>query len=108
MDVREYNAKAWNTQVRQGNRWTIPVNRAEIAQARRGEFSVLLTPTRPTPREWLGDLQDAAVLCLASGGGQQGPLLAAAGAQVTVLDNSDGQLAQDRRFVASRRRRWYC
>jgi SAM-dependent methyltransferase len=35
------------------------------------------------------------VLCLASGGGQQGPVLAAAGADVTVLDNSPRQLAQD-------------
>jgi 2-polyprenyl-3-methyl-5-hydroxy-6-metoxy-1,4-benzoquinol methylase len=41
------------------------------------------------------------VLCLASGGGQQGPILAAAGARVTVFDNSPQQLAQDR-FVARR------
>jgi SAM-dependent methyltransferase len=41
------------------------------------------------------------VLCLASGGGQQGPVLAAAGASVTVFDNSPTQLAQDR-FVADR------
>jgi hypothetical protein len=36
-----------------------------------------------------------------SGGGQQGPLLAAAGAVVTVFDNSPQQLGQDR-FVAER------
>lgn len=36
------------------------------------------------------------ILCLASGGGQQGPVLAAAGADVTVHDLSDGQLATDR------------
>jgi len=41
------------------------------------------------------------VLCLASGGGQQGPILAAAGAQVTVYDNSVRQLEQDR-MVAER------
>ena len=35
------------------------------------------------------------MLCLASGGGQQGPLLAAAGAKVTVFDNSPRQLGQD-------------
>jgi SAM-dependent methyltransferase len=34
-------------------------------------------------------------LCLASGGGQQGPILAAAGAHVTVFDNSDEQLKKD-------------
>jgi len=38
---------------------------------------------------------------LASGGGQQGSILAAAGALVTVFDNSLRQLAQDR-FVAER------
>lgn len=36
------------------------------------------------------------VLALASGGGQQAPLLAAAGARVTVVDISEGQLALDR------------
>ena len=41
------------------------------------------------------------MLCLASGGGQQGPLLAAAGARVTVFDLADEQLGQDQ-FVADR------
>ena len=41
------------------------------------------------------------MLCLASGGGQQGPVLAAAGANVTVFDNSPAQLKQDQ-FVAER------
>lgn len=48
------------------------------------------------PRDWFGQLAGANVLCLASGGGQQGPILAAAGARVTVLDNSPAQLGQDR------------
>jgi SAM-dependent methyltransferase len=39
------------------------------------------------------------VLCLASGGGQQGPILAAAGANVTVFDNSPRQLSQDRKVA---------
>jgi SAM-dependent methyltransferase len=45
---------------------------------------------------WFPELKGLEVLCLASGGGQQGPILAAAGAKVTVLDNSPGQLQQDR------------
>jgi 2-polyprenyl-3-methyl-5-hydroxy-6-metoxy-1,4-benzoquinol methylase len=40
-------------------------------------------------------------LCLASGGGQQAPILAAAGASVTVFDASDAQLGSDR-AVATR------
>ena len=39
------------------------------------------------------------VLCLASGGGQQAPILAAAGARVTVFDNSPKQLEQDRKVA---------
>jgi SAM-dependent methyltransferase len=53
------------------------------------------------PSHWFPSLRGLEVLCLASGGGQQGPILAAAGARVTVLDNSPRQLAQDR-FVAER------
>ncbi len=62
---------------------------------------MVLTPNKPVPRAWFADLKGAHVLCLASGGGQQGPLLAAAGAAVTVFDNSPRQLGQDR-LVAER------
>ncbi len=103
MDVRDYNRAAWDAQVARGNPWTVPVSAAAIAAARRGEWSIVLTPTKPVPREWFGKLDGADVLCLASGGGQQGPILAAAGARVTVFDNSPRQLAQDR-MVAERER----
>src|SRR5262249_38323970 len=57
---------------------------------------VLLAGYRRVRREWFpAELAGAAVLCLASGGGQQGPVLAAAGADVTVFDNSPRQLARD-------------
>jgi SAM-dependent methyltransferase len=100
-DVRAHNARAWDNLVERENRWTIPVSSEEIAAARRGDWRLLLTPTKPVPRAWFPPLAGAEVLCLASGGGQQGPLLAATGARVTVLDNSPKQLAQDR-FVAER------
>lgn len=101
MDVRDYNRRAWDRQVDGGNRWTLPVGQEVVAAARRGEWSVVLTPTRPVPRDWFGALAGREVLCLASGGGQQGPVLAAAGANVTVFDNSPRQLGQDR-LVAER------
>ena len=66
------------------------------SRARRGDWSIVLTPTRPVPREWFPALPASEVLCLASGGGRQGPLLAATGAEVTVRDVSPLQLAQDR------------
>ena len=102
MDVRALNREAWNRLVDAGDRWTIPVNAEEIARARLGDWSILLTPTRPVPRSWFpADFSGVSILCLASGGGQQGPILAAAGATVTVFDNSPKQLGQDR-MVAER------
>jgi SAM-dependent methyltransferase len=101
IDVRAYNREAWNRQVDEGNQWTVPVTPEQIAAARRGDWQLVLTPTRPVPRQWYPPLEGCDVLCLASGGGQQGPILAAAGACVTVLDNSPRQLAQDR-LVAER------
>ncbi|HEV3340873.1 MAG TPA: class I SAM-dependent methyltransferase [Pirellulales bacterium] len=101
MDPRSHNRDAWNKKVEQHDRWTVPVDREAVAQARQGQFRLLLTPTKPVPQAWLPLLHGASTLCLASGGGQQGPLLAAAGAVVTVFDNSPRQLEQDR-FVADR------
>lgn len=99
MDVVAYNRDAWDREVERGNPWTVPVGPEVIAAARRGEWSVLLTPTRPAPRSWFPEMRGADVLCLASGGGQQAPVFAAAGARVTVLDNSPQQLARDRLVV---------
>jgi SAM-dependent methyltransferase len=67
------------------------------------------------PRSWLGSAGTAArpwlparldgleVLCLAAGGGKHGPLYAAAGARVTVLDVSTAMLALDRAVARERR-----
>jgi SAM-dependent methyltransferase len=96
VDVRDYNRGAWDRQVEQGNPWTVPVTSEQVEAARRGEWSVVLTETKPVPGEWFPELRDRDILCLASGGGQQGPILAAAGARVTVFDNSPRQLARDR------------
>lgn len=101
MDIRAYNRLAWDRQVADKSRWTVPVDSAMVNAAKEGRVRVILTPTVPVPADWLGELEGRRVLCLASGGGQQGPLLAAAGARVTVYDNSPAQLAQDR-LVARR------
>ena len=101
MDIREHNRNAWDKEVESKNKWTVPVTEEVIAAAKQGHWEIVLTPTRPVPREWYPDLEDLDVLCLASGGGQQGPILAAAGGTVTVLDNSPKQLEQDR-LVADR------
>jgi len=95
LDIGEYNRKAWNQEVKRGNKWTIPVSPQTISNARQGKWQILLTPSKPVPREWFPEISGLEILCLASGGGQQGPVLAAAGARVTVLDNSPLQLEQD-------------
>ena len=102
MDYLEHNRLAWNQYVEKGIEWTIPVSPAEIADARRGKWEIYLTESIPVPRSWFpAELQGVDLLCLASAGGQQGPILAAAGAAVTVFDNSPRQLAQDE-MVAER------
>jgi SAM-dependent methyltransferase len=100
--VVAFNRAAWDVRVTTGNEWTVPVGPDVTAAARAGDWSVVLIGHNPVPRDWFPpDLAGTDVLCLASGGGQQGPVLAAAGARVTVFDNSTGQLGQDR-MVAER------
>ncbi len=94
-DFISFNQKAWDLAVSQNNRWTVPVSDKVIAAARNGDFKIILTPKTPLPKEWLADIKDKKILALASGGGQQGPILAAAGADVTVVDLSEKQLEQD-------------
>lgn len=96
-DAVAYNREAWDRQVAEGNMWTRPVGRDVVEAARRGDWQVVLIGLRPTPRSWFGgEVAGRELLLLASGGGQQGPVLAAAGARVTVFDNSPAQLARDR------------
>jgi SAM-dependent methyltransferase len=102
MNIQEYNREAWDREVNKGeSRWTMPVDSETIARARTGDFTIVLTENKPVPRGWLPRTKGLDILCLASGGGQQGPILAAAGANVTVFDNSPRQLEQDR-LVAKR------
>lgn len=83
--------------------WAQPVDKATIDDARDGNWEIFLTPKTPVPKAWLGDIRGKNILCLASGGGQQAPILAAAGAVVVSFDLSDEQLRKDR-MVAARER----
>jgi len=100
-DVLRHNTLAWDTECENEGQWSRPVSADVIAKARRGDWEVILTPNKPVPKEWFGDLKGRDVLCLASAGGQQGPILSAAGANVTVFDQSPRQLDCDR-LVATR------
>jgi SAM-dependent methyltransferase len=96
IDAVAHNRAAWDREVASGNEWTRPVEADVVARARTGDWSIVLIGYEPVPRGWFpDDLAGVDVLCLASGGGQQGPVLAAAGASVTVFDNSPAQLGRD-------------
>ncbi len=99
MDVVGHNRDAWDRKVREADRWTVPVSSEQIAKARQGQIEMVLTPTITVPGDWYPPLAGTKTLCLAAAGGQQSPLLAAAGAFVTVLDNSPLQLEQDQKVA---------
>jgi SAM-dependent methyltransferase len=96
MDILEYNRQAWNRESLNDGEWSVPVSEETISAARNGAWQVVLTPLKPVPKPWFGNLHGKKVLCLASGGGQQAPVLAAAGASVVSFDLSDVQLEKDR------------
>ncbi|WP_270890216.1 class I SAM-dependent methyltransferase [Streptomyces sp. DHE17-7] len=101
VDPVAHNRLAWDRQVEEGNEWSRPVGPEVIAKARAGQWSIVLIGYEPVDPTWFPpEIAGRDVLCLASGGGQQGPVLAAAGARVTVFDNSPRQLAQDEMVAA--------
>ncbi len=96
MNHIEENRKIWDERSENDDRWSVPVTSEMVNLAREGVWSILLTPSKPVPSDWFPEqLEAKKILCLAGGGGQQGPILAAAGAEVTVFDNSTRQLEKD-------------
>lgn len=96
------NERIWDERSQNNDEWSIPVTSEMVTRAKEGVWSIVLTPTKPVPSNWFPEnLKNKKILCLASGGGQQGPILAATGADVTVFDNSMKQLEKDA-YVAQR------
>ncbi len=96
MDIVKHNKSAWDSYVDKKDRWTIPVSEEELENVKNGNWSVVLTPNKTVPHNWFPKLTGLKILGLASGGGQQGPILATLGADVTIFDNSEKQLQQDK------------
>lgn len=101
MDIINHNNNAWDKKVESGSQWTIAVSSEIIEKAKKGQWEIGVTGKKRIPKEWFPPLKGLKVLCLASGGGQQAPILAAAGADVTVVDISEKQLEKDI-YVAKR------
>jgi SAM-dependent methyltransferase len=97
--VLEHNARAWD---RLASRQA-PLARPAADEAF-GDPRTWLGGAGPGGRSWLpARLDGLEVLCLAAGGGKHGPLYAAAGAKVTVVDISPVMLDLDRQVARERK-----
>ena len=75
--------------------WTACASKEQLQAAREGKLKLQFFD-REVPGEWLEDIKGKKILCLAGAGGLQAPLLACAGAEVTVIDISSKMLDKDR------------
>ena len=97
---QDVNAKTIDRWVENDWEWGRPITHEQFVAAKAGDWSIVLTPTKPVPANWFPDLKGKKLLGLACGGGQQMPLFAAAGAICTVLDYSERQLESERMVSA--------
>lgn len=96
MNYQDINAQTIDGWIESGWEWGKPISHEVYEKALHGEWDVVLTPTKPVPHEWFGELKGKKLLGLASGGGQQMPIFAALGAECTVLDYSVKQLENEK------------
>ena len=85
-DLAQFNRDRWNALVQAGVEYSRPFLDLTPETARQAI----------DPHRMLGEVSGKRVLCLANGGGQQSACFGVLGADVTVLDLSEAQLAQDR------------
>ena len=57
MNYQDINAETIDRWVREGWEWGIPISHEEYEAARRGEWKLFLTPTKPVPHAWFGELR---------------------------------------------------
>lgn len=91
----EINSNTFDKWVEEGWEWGQPISHEIFEKAKNNDWFVVLTPTKPVPREWFCEMNGAELLGLASGGGQQMPIFAALGAKCTVMDYSKRQLLSE-------------
>ncbi len=96
----QLNQAWWEKMVAEGNGFTQPwleLDPAEIQAYADGQLDYTPRPINQVfPAHILKDIRGKDVLCMASGGGQQSAVFGLLGANVTVVDITDGQLAGDR------------
>jgi len=92
------NQERWN---RVKNDYTEPLTHDEIEEIKNQPIRVGLTVGRSVPEAWFERAKGKKILGLACGGGQQGPVFALHGYDVTIMDFSTSQLEKDH-MVAKR------
>lgn len=95
----EINSKTFDKWNKEGWEWGQSISHEVFERAKAGNWSVVLTPIKPVPKNWFCDMKNAKILGLASGGGQQMPIFAALGAKCTVLDYSTSQLLSEKKVA---------
>ena len=96
MNYQDINSETIDRWIDEGWIYGIPVTHEIFEAAKQGKWDIYLTPTKTVPHEWFGEIRGKKILGLASGGGQQMPILSALGAECTVLDYSLKQLESER------------
>ncbi|HZW50108.1 MAG TPA: class I SAM-dependent methyltransferase [Bacillota bacterium] len=96
----DQNAKMWDEWCKDQVRYTKAISHEKFLEMKATELAIRLTPGKIVPLEWFTG-RGKRLLGLASGGGQQGPVLAAHGYEVTIMDYSEKQLESEK-MVAER------
>ncbi len=98
MNVYEQVEKNIDELVENNVYWSACATPEEMQRAKEGKLTIKFFD-REIPADWLKDIKGKKILCLAGAGGLQAPLLACAGAEVTVLDLSEKMLDKDRKMA---------
>jgi SAM-dependent methyltransferase len=95
-EYTKINSETWDIWAENQCEWTLPITHEEYMKADANNFIVYLTPCVAVPHDWFDGLKGKKLLGLASGGGQQMPVFCKLGADATVFDYSDRQLAAEK------------
>ena len=103
-EIAAINEQHWEKMVQEGCGFTLPwlnLDRNLIQKYINGQLEPVPEPIIDIyPADILQNIRCKDVLCLASGGGQQSVVFGLLGAQVTVVDISEGQLQGDEKAAA--------
>ena len=99
MSIDHHNKTVWNKAAESALKWSTPISDEQIKSAKLARPELQLTYKKSIPDTWTARLKGKKVLVVGGSGGQQVPLLAAFGCEVTALDISSGQLELDRKVL---------